>query len=82
MLKSDTIWQVQERVLQALAEFGADPDALGPDATFEELDIDSLDLVELAQILEDEYGVRLESSQLEQLTTVGQAVEVVLRLLP
>jgi acyl carrier protein len=82
MFKSGTIEQVHDGVLRALAEVGADPDALRPDATFEELDIDSLDLVELTQILEDEYGVRVESSQLEELTTVGQAIDLVLGLLP
>ena len=42
---------------KALEEFGAEPDQIGPDAEFEALDVDSLDLVELAQIVEDEYGV-------------------------
>ena len=43
--------QVQERVVEALASFGPDASAITPTATFEELDIDSLDLVELAQIV-------------------------------
>jgi acyl carrier protein len=82
MLKHDIQLQVEERVFAALAEFGADPDRLSRDATFEELDIDSLDLVELTQIVEEECGVRLEAQRLEGLKTVGQAVDVVLQLLP
>lgn len=39
--------QVQERVVEALASFGPDADSITSAATFEELDIDSLDLVEL-----------------------------------
>ena len=35
------------------------------DATFEELDVDSLDLVELAQIVEDEFGVELKGERHE-----------------
>ena len=47
------------------------------DATFEELDIDSLDLVELAQIVEDEYGVVLKGEDMKELKTVGDAVDLI-----
>ena len=42
-------------------------------ATFEELDIDSLDLVELAQVVEEEYGVVLKGEDMKDLKTVGDA---------
>ena len=35
------------------------------EATFEELDIDSLDLAELAQVVEDEYGVEITGDDVE-----------------
>ena len=41
-----TTEQVESRVIEALASFGPDPEQITRDATFEELDIDSLDLVE------------------------------------
>ena len=41
-------------------------------STFESLDIDSLDLVELAQIVEDEYGVQLKGEDMESVKTVGR----------
>jgi acyl carrier protein len=69
--------QVQERVVEALASFGPDASAITPGATFEELDIDSLDLVELAQIVEDEYGVVLKGEDMKELKTVGDAVELI-----
>jgi acyl carrier protein len=69
--------QIEERVTQALEEFGADPDQINRDAEFEALDVDSLDLVELAQIVEDEYGVQLKGEDMEGLKTVGQAVDLV-----
>lgn len=47
------------------------------DTTWEELDVDSLDLVELVQSLEDEYGVRIEDEQLKGVKTVGDAVRLV-----
>jgi acyl carrier protein len=69
--------QIEERVTKALEEFGADPAEINRDAEFEALDVDSLDLVELAQIVEDEYGVTLKGEDMEGLKTVGQAVDLV-----
>jgi acyl carrier protein len=70
--------QIETRVVAALEEFGADPDQITPDAEFESLDVDSLDLVELAQIVEDDYGVQLKGEDMEGVTTVRQAVDLVL----
>ena len=69
--------EIEGRVFQALEEFGAEPDQIGPDADFEALDVDSLDLVELAQIVEDEYGVKLKAEDMEGIKTVRQAVDLV-----
>ena len=48
-----------------------------PDATFESLDADSLDLVELVMALEEEFGVEVPEEELEGIETVGQAYELV-----
>jgi acyl carrier protein len=48
------------------------------DTTWEELDVDSLDLVELVQSLEDEYGIRIDDEQLKPVKTVGDAVRLVI----
>jgi acyl carrier protein len=69
--------QVQARVVEAIASFGPEPDQITREATFEELDIDSLDLVELAQIVEEEYGVELKSEDMKELKTVGDAVDLI-----
>jgi acyl carrier protein len=69
--------QIEERLTAALVDFGAEPDEVNRDAEFQSLDVDSLDLVEMAQIVEEEYGVELKSSDLEKLKTVGQAVDLV-----
>lgn len=68
---------VEERILEALVTFGADPDVANRDATFEQLDIDSLDLVELAQIVDEEYGVEVTIDDAEQLKTVGDAIDLI-----
>jgi acyl carrier protein len=77
MAQTVTKEQIEERVTKALEEFGADPSEINRDAEFEQLDVDSLDLVELAQIVEDEYGVQLKGEDMEGLKTVGQAVDLV-----
>jgi acyl carrier protein len=72
-----TAEQVQERVIETLASFGPDADQITPGSTFEELDIDSLDLVELAQIVEDEYGIVLKGEDMKELKTVGDAIQLI-----
>ena len=47
------------------------------DATFEALDVDSLDLVELAQVVEDEFGVELTGEDVNELKTLGEAIDLV-----
>jgi acyl carrier protein len=69
--------EIEGRVYKALEEFGAEPDQISPDAKFEDMDVDSLDLVELAQIVEDEYGVQLKGEDMEDVKTVRQAVDLV-----
>jgi acyl carrier protein len=70
--------EIEGRVFQALQEFGAEPDQINADAEFEAMDVDSLDLVELAQIVEDEYGVQLKGEDMEGVKTVRQAVDLVM----
>jgi acyl carrier protein len=68
---------VEDTVRHALTELGADEDLLTREATFEELDVDSLDLAELAQIVEEEYGVALKGDDVAELRTVGQAIDLI-----
>ena len=53
-------------------------DQVVPDARFgDDLDADSLDLVELVMALEEEFDVTDDESELEGIETVGQAFELV-----
>ncbi|HZO37221.1 MAG TPA: phosphopantetheine-binding protein [Solirubrobacteraceae bacterium] len=72
-----TAEQVEARVLAALVTFGADADVVSRDATWEQLEVDSLDLVELAQVVEDEYNVEITSQDMQHLLTVGHVVDMV-----
>ena len=69
--------QIETTVFTALEQFGAEPSALRRDATLEELDVDSLDLVELAQVIEDEYKVEVTSQDVQNVKTVGDVIDLV-----
>jgi acyl carrier protein len=73
--------QVETRIVDALVEFGADRDQLRPDATLEELDIDSLDLFELGQILHQEFGIEVDVNDFTDVSTLGQAQDAMLSYL-
>lgn len=69
--------QIESLVAEALASFGADPAAIAPDATFEALDVDSLDLAELSQIVHERLGVELKGSDVAEVKTVEDAVKLI-----
>jgi acyl carrier protein len=74
--------QISARIVDALVEFGAERDKLRPEATLEELDIDSLDLFELGQILSNEFGLEVNPQDFENVTTLGEAYEKLLKQAP
>lgn len=56
-------------------EFGLDADVVRPEATARELDMDSLMIVELAVIVTEQTGVRLEDVELSLDSTLGEVAE-------
>ncbi|MDK1018061.1 MAG: acyl carrier protein [Actinomycetota bacterium] len=59
-------------------ELGLDRDKITMDARFEEdLEVDSLGVVELLMALEDNFGVQIPDEEAESIGTVSQAVDVV-----
>lgn len=53
-------------------------DQVTPAAKFgDDLDADSLDLVELIMALEEEFGVEVPEEELEGIETVGQAYDLI-----
>ena len=67
---------VEEVIFKGLTDLGAEGE-VARDSTFEQLDVDSLDLVELAQIIEDEFGVELQGEDVKDLRTVGEVIDLV-----
>jgi acyl carrier protein len=68
---------VETTIYDGLVELGTERDQLSRDASLEDLDVDSLDLVELAQIVEDEYGVELKGDDVKDVKTVGEVIDLV-----
>jgi acyl carrier protein len=53
-------------------------DQVEPSARFtDDLGADSLDLVELVEALEEEFGVRIDDEELADIATVGEAHELI-----
>jgi acyl carrier protein len=62
-----------------VTELGLDEAKLNNEARFEEdLEVDSLGVVELLMALEDEFGVSIPDDEAENIGTVGQAVDIVI----
>ncbi len=67
---------VFERVKAIIVEqLGVDEDKVTPEARFrEDLEADSLDLVELIMAFEEEFGGEISDEEAQNITTVGEAV--------
>jgi acyl carrier protein len=72
---SDTLEQVREIIVEQL---GVDPDEVTMDASFrEDLQADSLDLVEMVMAFEDTFGGEISDEDAQQIETVGDAVRYI-----
>ena len=73
------ITEIQDKVRKILAENLSVPeDQVTMESRFQEdLDADSLDLVEAVLALEEEFGVSIPEEEMEGVKTVGQAVNLV-----
>ncbi len=71
--------EIEAKLVDLLVdELGLERDDITMEAKFEEdLDVDSLGVVELLMALEDNFGVKIPDEEAEKLTTVGEAADLV-----
>ena len=69
----------EERVRTIVIDLlGVDADRVTPPARFrEDLEADSLDLVELIMAFEEEFGGEISDEDAQKITTVGEAVQYI-----
>ncbi len=76
--------QSREEVIETMkdvlaSELGVDTDKVTADARFkEDLDADSLDLVEVVLALEEKFGIEISDDQIAGVKTVGEAADLVI----
>ena len=74
-MADDTFERFKKCTVDVLA---VDADKVTQDARFaDDLDADSLDLVELVMALEEAFDIEVPEEELEGITTVGEAYELV-----
>jgi acyl carrier protein len=72
---ADTFTEVKDIIVDLL---GVDGDKVTMDASFrDDLDADSLDLVELIMAFEDKFGGEISDEDAQNITTVGEAVKYI-----
>lgn len=71
--------EILEKIKEITADrLGVDEGDVTPEASFrEDLEADSLDLVELIMELEEQFGMEIPDEEAEKITTVDEAVEYV-----
>ena len=73
MTKDEVFDKVKGIIVEQL---GADEDEITMQANFrDDLEADSLDLVELIMAFEEEFGGEISDEEAQKITTVGEAVE-------
>lgn len=66
---------ILEKIKAIVSEqLGVDQDDITMETSFEDLNADSLDIVELIMALEEEFDLEIPDEDAEKLTTVGAAV--------
>jgi acyl carrier protein len=73
---ADNILEQLAEILQEVAD--VDPADVTPEKSFvDDLDVDSLSMVEVAMAVEEKFNAKIPDEQLSELKTVGDAVKYI-----
>jgi acyl carrier protein len=64
------------KILSEGIEIDADVDSIAESTKLEALGIDSLDIVEIAQMFEEETGIEIRAEDAKDVTTMGDVLDV------
>jgi acyl carrier protein len=70
--------QVERRVVELLCEIGIETEGISAQTRLEAIDVESLDLVEVAHVVHKEHGVKLTGDDVKDVVTVGDFVQAFL----
>ncbi len=69
---------IEDKVKTIIADqLEVDSGKLSADTTFEDIDADSLDIVELVMALEEEFDLEISDQEIENIKTVGDVVKYI-----
>lgn len=75
-MATNTVFERLKKII--VDQLGVDESEVVPSASFvEDLNADSLDLVELIMSLEEEFGLQISDEDAEKITTVGEAEDYI-----
>jgi acyl carrier protein len=70
--------EILETIKEHLAGRGIEREKVSPDAELlGDLDLDSLDTVELTLGLEEKFGIEIPDTELEDVTTINDAIDLI-----
>jgi acyl carrier protein len=68
---------IYERVEAMLVKgFGTEPGVISREATFDELDLDSLAQVEFGEVLSEQFGIEVDSEKFVTLDNLGELIDL------
>ena len=75
-MSTESIFETVQSILAD--QLGIEPDQVTMDANFiDDLNADSLDIVELVMAMEQEFGISIPDDEAERIKTVGDAVNFI-----
>lgn len=69
---------IRDKVISTITEyFGFGPDEVKKDSTFESLNFDEIDIIELGFELEDKFDIIIAEAEIETIKTVADVIKLV-----